>query len=101
MTHDDNVDGELLDEVAMTLAELARACSVEPQWIVTRVEAELIGSDLRDSTTWRFTSTDLIRARRLAEAERMFDANQEAAALMVDLIEEVHRLRELLKLASR
>ena len=101
MAHDDYVDGVLLDELAMTLDEFARACAVEPQWIVTRVEAELIGSNLHRSTTRRFTSADLIRARRLAEMERIFEANQEAAAFMVDLIEEVHRLRELLKLASR
>jgi chaperone modulatory protein CbpM len=41
----------------------------------------------------RFTSVHLVRARRLAEIERTFEANDELAALVVDLIEEVERLR--------
>jgi chaperone modulatory protein CbpM len=41
----------------------------------------------------RFTSVQLLRARRLADIERTFDANDELAALVVDLIEEVERLR--------
>jgi chaperone modulatory protein CbpM len=43
--------------------------------------------------TMRFTSVQLLRARRLADIERTFDANEELAALVVDLIEEVERLR--------
>jgi chaperone modulatory protein CbpM len=34
-----------------------------------------------------------LRARRLADIERTFEANEELAALVVDLIEEVERLR--------
>ena len=41
----------------------------------------------------RFTSAQLLRARRLADIERTFEANEELAALVVDLIEEVERLR--------
>ncbi|MFC5473422.1 chaperone modulator CbpM [Paraherbaspirillum soli] len=100
MTRSNIVTGVLLDEVALTLEEFARACEMAPQWVVAHVEAELIGVNPHDSATWRFSSADLIRARRLAAAERMFDANQDAAALMVDLIEEVERLRKLLQRAG-
>ncbi len=50
-------------------------------------------STSRARGTWRFTSVQLLRARRLADIERTFDANDELAALVVDLIEEVERLR--------
>jgi chaperone modulatory protein CbpM len=100
MAQDDVLTGFVLDEVALTLEDLARACAVEPQWIVERVEAGLLGSALLKSVEWRFASTDLARARRLAALERDFDANQELAALVVDLIEEVGRLRGRLKAAG-
>lgn len=100
MAEDDILTGVLLDEVALTLEDLARACAVESQWIVERVEAGLLGSASLKSVEWRFASADLVRARRLAALERDFDANQELAALVVDLIEEVGRLRGRLKAAG-
>ena len=100
MAEDVILTGVLLDEVALTLEDLARACAVESQWIVERVEAGLLGSVSLKSVEWRFVSADLVRARRLAALERDFDANQELAALVVDLIEEVGRLRGRLKAAG-
>ena len=100
MAQDDILIGVVLDEVALTLEDLARACAVEPQWIVERVDAGLLGSVSLESVEWRFVSADLARARRLAALERDFDANQELAALVVDLIEEVGRLRGRLKAAG-
>jgi chaperone modulatory protein CbpM len=100
MAQDDILTGVLLDEVALTLEDLARACAVESRWVVERVEAGLLGSASLNSVELRFVSADLARARRLAALERDFDANQELAALVVDLIEEVGRLRERLKTAG-
>jgi chaperone modulatory protein CbpM len=100
MAQDDILTGVVLDEDALTLEDLARACAVEPRWIVERVEAGLLGSVSLASVEWRFVSADLARARRLAALERDFDANQELAALVVDLIEEVGRLRGRLRAAG-
>ena len=100
MAQDDILTGVVLDEVALTLDDLARACAVESQWIVERVEAGLLGGASPKSVEWRFVSADLARARRLAALERDFEANQELAALVVDLIEEVGRLRERLRAAG-
>lgn len=100
MSEHEIVSGVLLDESALTLDEFARACEVEPQWVLARVEAELIGTVMENSAALRFTSADLIRARRLAAVERTFETNEDAAALVVDLIEEVQRLREMLKRAA-
>jgi chaperone modulatory protein CbpM len=100
MVQHDVLTGVVLDEVALTLEDLARACAVEPQWIAERVEAGLLGGSSLKSVEWRFVSADLARARRLAALERDFDANQELAALVADLIEEVERLRGRLKAAG-
>jgi chaperone modulatory protein CbpM len=97
-----SLHGVLLDEVALTLEELARACEVEPDWVVRRVHAGILGGQpgLENHvqgevqlSAWRFRSGDLLRARHLLRVERDFDANEDLAALVVDLTDEVRRLR--------
>jgi len=98
MSQDRVLTGIVVDEQTLTIDELAHACAVERQWVVVRVEAGLLGTaagaDIRE---WRFASTELARARRLVALERDFDANEELAALVADLIEEVQELRARLR----
>lgn len=90
--------GIVLEEQTLTVEELAQACAVDREWVLRRVEAGLLGSVAAGSTQqWRFASAELARARRLAALERDFDANEELAALVADLIEEVQRLRAQLR----
>ena len=90
----DPTTGDLLvDDDGLTLEELASACSVTCEWIEQHVQGGLLSYESRTSSTVLFTSAHLLRARRLADIERTFDANEELAALVVDLIEEVERLR--------
>jgi chaperone modulatory protein CbpM len=91
------ISGVLLDEVALSLEELARAVDVEPDWVVRHVQAGVLGGEVSvQVTSWRFRSIDLDRARRLLSVERDFDANEELAALVIDLGDEVRRLRRRL-----
>jgi chaperone modulatory protein CbpM len=88
------LNGVLLDEVALNLEELARACAVEPDWVIRHVRAGVLGSgESVEAGTWRFRSGDLVRARRLLSVEQVFDANEDIAALVLDLGDEIHRLR--------
>ena len=88
------ISGVLLDEVALTLDELARAVDVEPDWVVRHVQAGVLGGQVSvQVTSWRFRSTDLDRARRLLSVERDFDANEDLAGLVIDLGDEIRRLR--------
>ncbi len=91
------LSGVLLDEVALTLDELARACDVEPDWVVRHVKAGVLGEGTVEVTTYKFRSGDLARARRLLSVERAFDANEDIAALVLDLGDEIHRLRARLR----
>jgi len=81
----------LVDEGGLSIEELASACAVTCEWIERHVQGGLLEVD--QAVGMRFTSVELLRARRLADIERTFDANDELAALVVDLIEEVERLR--------
>ncbi len=92
--------GELLDDVALSLDELARACGVPPGWVIERVEAGLLQAPPSAPDSWRFASASLVRARRLCSLETTFDANPEIAALAADLIEEVAQLRQRLRAAG-
>ncbi|MGP9768116.1 chaperone modulator CbpM [Halomonas sp. AOP13-D3-9] len=92
--------GELIDEATLTLDELARACSVETNWVIERIESGLLADGSPYVASWRFTSYDLTRARRMCQFERDFEAAPELAALATDLIEENHRLKERLRAAG-
>jgi chaperone modulatory protein CbpM len=81
----------MIDDDGLSREELASACAVSVEWIERHVRAGLLL--VAETGTTRFTSVQLLRARRLAEIERTFEANDELAALVVDLIEEVERLR--------
>lgn len=93
----DNTLAELLDEhMRLSLEELARACCVPPAWVVERLEAGLIQGE-QTQGRWLFSSTCVVRARRLARLESTFDADPQLAGLTADLIEEVTQLRQRLR----
>ncbi len=103
MNSDSIISGVLIDEATLTIVELANACSVEYTWVLQHVEDGLLARtdssmtsaiSRADAAEWRFASAALIRARRLANIERTFDANAEVAALVVDLLEEVATLKQ-------
>ena len=100
MTRDDILTGDVLDEVMLTLDEFARACAVEPRWVQMHVESGLLGCFGATTAEWRFASAELARARRMVALERDFEADEALAALVVDLIEEVRRLRASLQAAQ-
>lgn len=94
MQQPQTLTGVLLEEVALSLEELARAANVEPEWVVRHVQAGVLGSEPAvQVTSLRFGSGDLDRVRRLLSIERDFEANEQIAALVVDLSDEVRRLR--------
>src|SRR4051794_35587150 len=98
MAHNPTLNAVPLDDAALDLDELARACGVEPDWVVRHVQAGVLGGEASvlmsvQASSWRFRSGDLARARRLASLERDFDANEDIAALVLDLADEVRRLR--------
>jgi chaperone modulatory protein CbpM len=96
MDHKQIHHGEVLGEAAFTAEDIARACGMRIDWVRERVEAGVL--QVNPATgEWRFDSTTLVRARRIARLEASFDADPQLAALTADLIEEVERLRQRLR----
>lgn len=91
----------LLEDAQLTMDELAISCTVSRAWIIEHVQAGVLlaqaGPDLNQ---WCFSGRDLLRARRLWRLERSFDANPELAGLVIDLCDELERLRTRLRRAG-
>lgn len=88
---------ELLADDALTVQDLAHGVRMAPEWVITHVEAGVFEPCAGKAVTeWRFTSTTLRRARRIAQLEHTFDADPQLAALTADLMEEVTTLRRRL-----
>jgi chaperone modulatory protein CbpM len=91
----------VLDDTMIGVDEVASNCAVDHACIVEFVQAGVLLADpARDPARWTFTSRDLLRARRLRDVARQFDANAELAGLVVDLVEELERLRTRLRRES-
>lgn len=91
--HDDILNGSLIEETWLTLEQVATACTVEPEWLARHIDEGLFPQVESVANTWRFSTISLIRARRMWQLERDFDAVPELAALMADLMEELDILR--------
>jgi chaperone modulatory protein CbpM len=90
----------LLEETWLTLEQLAAACTVEPEWLLRHIEEGLFPHAESVSGVWRFSSASLLRARRMHQLERDFDAVPELAALVADMLEEMDELRARLRAAG-
>ena len=94
MSDRDMAMGEIVDEtLTLTLEDLAGACRVETRWVVELVEEGALPAPAGTRADWRFRGVDLIRARKLRSLQSSFDASPAAAAVMLDLMEEIERLR--------
>lgn len=88
------------DEGVLALEELARACGAEVEWIVELVAVGVLAPEGRETTDWRFRAADLTCARRVARLQRDFGASMEAAAVMIDLLQQIDQLHARLKQAG-
>lgn len=67
---------------------------VSREWVIQHVHAGVLLNEANpDPGRWSFSGNDLLRARRLSRLERDFDANPELAGLVVDMRDELERLR--------
>jgi chaperone modulatory protein CbpM len=83
----------------LALDELAHACGADPGWVLQLVEVGIVRSrtEAREPERWQFSSRDLEHALEARRLERDFGVDLEAAALILDLRNELRRLRDLLR----
>ena len=87
------------DDQALELEAFAQACGTAPETVVLLVEEGLL-SPAVESPAWRFGGEELARARRILRLQRDFEANLDAVAVMLELMDEIDRLRGVLRRAG-
>jgi len=81
------------DSIEFSLEELCAACRVSEQLIVEIVAEGIVEPVGVDRAQWRFSGVSVTRIRRVIRLQEDFDVNLPGAALALELLEEVERLR--------
>lgn len=91
----------ILDEngEVLSLAEFCLACRVEPDFVHVLIDEGLIAARRHDDGL-RFGSLEIVRVRRIRRLQRDFEASLPATALMLDLLDEIERLRTAMRCAG-
>ena len=89
----------LTDEHALELEAFAVACDTEAEFVRLLVDEGLL-QPVVDRPAWRFGGEELARVRRICRLQRDFEANLQSVAVMLDLIDEISRLRAQLQRAG-
>jgi len=85
---------ELLDEdTGLTLGELCRACRLPAEQVFELVEHGVLEPRGREPARWRFHSVSIRRARSALRLQHDLGVNAAGAALALELLEEIERLR--------
>lgn len=100
MTARDVLTAVVVEDGAFTIDDLACACAVSVDWVVSHVEEGALPCAGGAPGDWRFGSRDLARARRIRAMESDFDAVPELAALVADMLDEIDTLRLRLRKAG-
>ena len=88
------IDVDLLDEtVEFTLTELCRICGVQEQVVVMIVEEGIVEPRGPNLESWRFSGVAVTRVQRVLRLQHEFDVNLPGAALALELLEEIERLK--------
>lgn len=85
------------DEETLSLAELCRTCAVHADRILDLIDEGILEPKGADPRRWRFSGSNLQRARIAVRLQRDLDINLPGVALALDLLEEIDRLERQLR----
>jgi len=89
----------LSDEHALELEAFAAACGTQADFVRLLVDEGLL-APANVEPAWRFGGEEIARVRRIRRLQRDFEANLQCVAVMLDLIDEIARLRAQLQRAG-
>ena len=87
------------DDHALELEAFAAACGTETEFVRVLVDEGLL-QPVAMQPAWRFGGEELARVRRIRRLQRDFEANLQSVAVIVELIDEIERLRAALHRAG-
>lgn len=90
--------GEIIEEqVELTLSDLCRACQMPAEHVFDLVEQGVIEPVGSDPARWRFSGISVRRVRCAQRLRQDLGVNVAGAALAIELLEELERLRARLR----
>lgn len=90
----DDLSGTLLDErTTFTLTEFSQACGVRVDLVIEMVHEGVLDPQGTVPAQWRFPGDALTRAHKALRLTRDLDMNWAGVALVLDLLQEIERLR--------
>ena len=90
----DPISAVLLDDsVEFSLTEVCAACRVSEELVIEIVAEGIVEPLGGDRAQWRFSGVALTRVQRVLRLQHDFGVNLAGAALALDLLEELERLR--------
>lgn len=94
MAESSAVQGVVLDRrVRITFEELCRACGASRELVIEMVQEGVIEPLEGSHEDWRFHGESLVRARRAIRLVRDLRLNWPGAALALDLLDEIERIK--------
>jgi chaperone modulatory protein CbpM len=91
------IAGYVLDDtVEFSLEDLCRICEVR-EAVVLEIVEEGIVEPRRAGSGWRFTGLAVTRIQRVIRLQQEFEVNLPGAALALELLEEIERLKRRLR----
>lgn len=85
----------IADDQALELEAFAAACGTEVEFVRLLVDEGLL-QPAAAQPAWRFGGEEMARVRRIRRLQRDFEANLQSVAVMLELIDEIERLRAAL-----
>jgi len=97
-----DLGGTLLDgSTVFTLREMCSACGVHAELVIELVEEGVLQPRGAAPEDWRFPGDALVRAQRALRLSRDLRVNWPGAALALDLMDELERLRREQRMLRR
>jgi chaperone modulatory protein CbpM len=90
----DPISALLLDDsVEFSMADLCQACRITEEFVIEIVAEGIVEPIGLEPRQWRFSGRSLTRVQRVVRLQQEFEVNLPGAALALELLEEVERLR--------
>ena len=91
----------LTRELRLSVHEFCDLCGVHAETVIELVEHGLLEPQGNGFTSWSFGADSIRRVQIARRLQRDFALNTEGAALAVELLEEIDRLRQRLRLLEQ
>jgi len=96
-TTDPVLSGVILDEhTVFSLHELSSVCKISAELVLEMVEEGIVSPTGIDPSNWTFCGFDILRIHTAIRLQRDLRVNLAGAALALDLLAEIERLKRRL-----